>query len=225
MRQRKIKNLEQKLAAFSDLTVEDPSGFAGSWRRAFGGERGGAVLAAEIGCGKGKFVRGMALAHPDWDFVAVEGHRSVALHALEKARDARIVNVRFVLSYVRTTEDLFAENELDRLYLNFSDPWPKARHAKRRLTYHTFLESYARVLRPGGVLQLRTDNTGLFEFSLGEIAANPRMYLCGCTRDLHADPQNTQEMPREDRIITTEYEDKFVDQGKSICQLRVKILK
>lgn len=205
MRQRKIKDLEQKLEDFQQYCLEDPGAYKGKWKETFGNR----PLAVEIGCGKGQFVTEMAERHPDWTFLAFEGHRSVAFHALEKTRDAGVENVRFVLDYVHTLEDVFQDGEVSHIYLNFSDPWPKDRHAKRRLTSGNRLTEYARVLEPGGTLEFKTDNDALFEYSLEEVLKQDALGVDEVTRDLHV-----AKSPSE--YVTTEYEDKFSAAGKSI---------
>ena len=211
--------------------VEDPS--PGVWKEVFrdaGTEDGGRPLYLEIGCGRGDFLLQQALAHPEADFVGIEGQASVVLRAMEKAAAAAEAgagqpsgaakpsggaarlceNLRFACAFVNGLEELFEPGSLSGIYLNFSDPWPKSRHAKRRLTYRGRLRDYAKALEPGGFIAIKTDNDALFDFTLEEIAA------CGwtpaeMTRDLHGAGCDL-----EARLITTEYERKFRDAGKTI---------
>ena len=206
--------------------MEDPKAQAGAWRGLWPADaaeadesRGAAdrrMLAVEIGCGKGQFLCGMADLHPDWRFIGVEGHQSVVYHAMEKAGSREADNVRIVPSYLRSAADCFAENELDRIYLNFSDPWPKVRHEKRRLTAKANLEAYVRVLAPGGLLEFRTDNEAFFDWSVEQVAEVPQCHVELLTKDLHAGGKPA---------VTTEYEDKFAAAGRKICFLRISIVK
>ncbi|MGI6212551.1 MAG: tRNA (guanosine(46)-N7)-methyltransferase TrmB [Anaerovoracaceae bacterium] len=212
MRQRKLRNLEEKLQEKSAMIVSDPASLKGNWRK-----DPDAPLYVEIGCGKGRFVTDLARRHPDWELVAFEGNESVAYHAMQKAEAAGCGNIRFVLGYVRDIRDFFDKNEADGIFMNFSDPWPKARHAKRRLTAGRHLQEYADVIRPGGTIEFKTDNDSLFEFTEREFRRQDGMAVDYLTYDLHRD------VPAED-IIMTEYEEKFSSQGKNINYIRVKIL-
>ncbi|MBQ9015123.1 MAG: tRNA (guanosine(46)-N7)-methyltransferase TrmB [Firmicutes bacterium] len=235
MRQRKVKHLEEKLQAVSEYLVEDPS--PEIWAQVFGARgtaAGGRPLFLEIGCGKGDFLLQQALAHPEADFVGIEGQASVVLRALEKTAAAADTaaagggtslcagcgfrgNLRFACAFVNGLEELFAPGSLSGIYLNFSDPWPKGRHAKRRLTWRGRLMDYAKALKPGGFIAVKTDNDPLFDFTLEEIAA------CGWkpveeTRDLHG-----ADCDLEARLVTTEYERKFRDAGRKINYVKVII--
>lgn len=197
-------------------------------------------LYVEIGCGKGQFIITKAAADPGGRYLAIEGQETVVLRAAEKAMcvsgetswpenvpgeermegvSADLKNLRFVNCFVDHMADLFEENQLAGIYLNFSDPWPKARHAKRRLTYHDRLREYAWAVKNGGFIEIKTDNEGLFAFTLEEIAACGDI-LCTVemTRDLHA-----PDCPYESKNITTEYEDKFSASGKTINYVKVII--
>lgn len=214
MRQRKIKNLDEKLSAHKDQMLADPASMKGRWAGVLPG-RG--PLYIEIGCGKGQFICGTAARHPDWKLVAFEGHESVALHALEKARTADCDNVRFVLQYVKTLADIFQPGEVDGMFLNFSDPWPKARHEKRRLTCGPRLGEYARVVKKGGLIEFKTDNVGLFEYTVEEVRSLDFFEITELSRDLHG------EFPAGS-FVTTEYEDKFAAEGKKINYIQIKNL-
>ncbi len=215
MRQRNIKNLGEKIEKNSRLLVQDPRKVKGHWAEAFGNDH---PIYLEIGCGKGNFITRHALAEPKTNFVACEGQESVVLRALEKAEESEIQNLRIFIDYVHDLGDYFEPGELAGIYLNFSDPWPKARHAKRRLTYRKRLENYKRVLQDGGFVEFKTDNDGLFAFTLEEIDS------CGyeiaeVTRDLHA-AEAAGEYAEKSRRFMTEYEEKFAGAGKSINFLR-----
>ncbi len=211
MRQRKIKNLDEKLEMLSELQVSDPCAVRGNWAK---------PCYIEIGCGKGQFVTSLAGKHPDWNILAFEGHRSVALHAMEKVKKEKRERVTFVLKYINGFDDVFEDGEVSGIFLNFSDPWPKARHEKRRLTCGARLQEYARILRHGGTLEFKTDNDDFFEYTLGEIESEniKRVFeLTDISRDLHVD------FDRED-IITTEYEEKFSRKGKNINYVKLRRL-
>lgn len=171
----------------------------------------------EIGCGKGDFAVGMAAKHPAYNWIAMERVPDVACLALEKAmaaKDTRPNNLRFMIGDARNVAEWFPAHSVDCLYLNFSDPWPKKGYAKRRLTHQGFLELYRNVLREGGMLKLKTDNEGLFDFSLEQFA------LCGLTvewqtRDLHHSEKNADN-------VMTEYERNFSEKGQVIYSAWVR---
>ncbi len=174
-------------------------------------------LALEIGCGKGDFAVGMAEKHPETNFIAMEKVPDVACLALEKAmakKETRPDNLRFLIGDAKNLTDWFAPHIFETIYLNFSDPWPKAGHAKRRLTHPDFLTIYRNLLVPDGVLRFKTDNVGLFEYSLEQFA------LCGLdvewqTRDLHNSPY-------AEGNVMTEYERNFSEKGQAICSAFVR---
>lgn len=209
MRMRKKKHTESRLAACADLLVTEPETKKGSWRSLFGSDLpADAPLFLEIGCGKGAFLLEMARREPKTLFVAVEFCREAMLLAVEKVYAEGLKNVRFLNADAAKLAEYFAEGEVDRIFLNFSDPWPKARHAKRRLTAPSFLETYRIILKDGGFIRQKTDNVLLFESSLENYAA------CGwrcedICRDLHASPW------AKDNILT-EYEINFSGKGLTI---------
>lgn len=210
MRQRNIKNLSERIEQNSRLLIEEPGDCKGRWAEIFGN---GNPIYLEIGCGKGNFITKHAFAEPDCNFIACEGQMSVVLRALEKAEASGSGNLRAFIDFVNDLEDYFEVGELSGIYLNFSDPWPKARHAKRRLTYRGRLQNYKKVLKPDGFIEFKTDNEGLFAFTLEEIEA------CGyemieMSRDLHGEAQGVH--GEKSRCFMTEYEEKFSGQGKNI---------
>ena len=205
MRQRKVKNLDTKYEAYTDLIIDDPAAMRGNWAE----RSGGAPLFIEIGCGKGKFISELAARQPQQFFVAVEGNKSVMLRAMEKVRALGLQNVAFVPELVGDLSDWFSEGEAEGIYLNFSDPLPKNRLRKHRLTYRDRLESYFRVLKPEGTVIFKTDNTDLFDFTLMEIEA-AGLDILEMTRDLHADPELNADN------IETEYEAKYSGLGEKI---------
>ena len=186
----------------------------------FGPDREGRELFLEIGCGKGQFITSKAMDHPEADFIAIEGQETVILRALEKAKEldgdtGRLSNLRFVLTFVHSMDELFYENQLSGIYLNFSDPWPKARHEKRRLTYRDRLRDYAWALKPGGFVEVKTDNDALYDFTLEEIEA-AGYQITEQTRDLHSSSF-------ESKNTTTEYEDTFSGRGKNINYVKFTV--
>jgi len=229
MRQRKAKDLEKRLAECSEYMIDDPgkgsrdyfgSKVCGTDDAANGLSDTGAEreLFLEIGCGKGQFIIKKALENPDADFIAVEGQETVILRALEKVSKQstgkpKPENLKFMLTFIDNMEDFFDEDQLSGIYLNFSDPWPKARHAKRRLTYRKRLENYGKALKPGGFIEIKTDNDDLFDFTLREIE-DVGYETVELTRDLHSSSYAS-------RLTTTEYEDKFSGRGKNINYVKI----
>ena len=212
MRQRKIKNLEAKYEDYSDILINDPASMRGRWDERAGGK----PIYLEIGCGKGKFITELAAREPENFFVAIEGNKSVMLRALEKIREAGVSNVVFAPEFVDDLTEWFDDEEAAGIYLNFSDPLPKNYWYRRRLTYRDRLKTYFRVLKDDGTVTFKTDNTGLFEWSILEIQAAD-LKILDLTRDLHA-AVSAIEDPEERRAfnIETEYEAKFSGLGEKI---------
>ena len=203
MRMRKKKNLVPRMEACGAYLVSDPFAQQGRWRELMPGAR---ELRVELGCGKGGFTVGTAAAEPDVLLIAVEKVPDAMVVAMEKAREAGVHNVWFVDGDAALLPDMFAPGEIDRLYINFCDPWPKSNQKKRRLTHGLFLQRYRQVLSPGGQIHFKTDNDKLFEWSLEEI---PQFgfALSQVTRDLHAHGAVG---------VMTDYERKFYSEDKSI---------
>ena len=203
MRMRRRNNLEPRMSACESVWIHEPEALRGNWRSLMPGCR---ELRVEVGCGKGKFTVETAAAEPDVLLIAVEKVPDAMVVAMEKARDAGVHNVWFVDGDAALLPDMFAEGEIDRLYINFCDPWPKSNQKKRRLTHGNFLKKYRQVLAEGGAIHFKTDNDKLFEWSLEEI---PQFgfRLSEVTRDLHADGAVG---------VMTDYERKFFSEGKSI---------
>lgn len=211
MRQRKVKDEEEKLAKHHQYTVDKPKDFKGRWDKLFNNSN---EIYIELGCGKGKFILTLAEQNPDKNFIAVEGRGSIILRALEKATKSELKNIIFLREYIRDIEEYFQVGEISGIYLNFSDPWPKDRHAKRRLTHNRYLQGYKRILKPEHCLEFKTDNDTLFQFALEEFK-NSHMNILECTVDLHS-----TELPA--KYVTTEYEDKFKSSGKNINYCKVQ---
>lgn len=211
MRLRNIPRAEGTIQAHLAV-IKRPEAQKGCWRQVFGNAN---PMHIEIGMGKGGFLLNMALAHPDINYVGIERYSSVLLRAVEKMdmdEYRGLQNIRFVCMDARNVEEVFSYNEVQRIYLNFSDPWPKARHAKRRLTSKEFLMRYEQILIPGGQLELKTDNTALFNFSL-EQAREVGWTIDRYTYDLHH-----HETLNEGNIMT-EYEEKFSAKGNPINKM------
>ena len=214
MRARKKKHGAERIAACAHLLISDPTVLKNDPQSPFPSVR---PLHLEIGCGKGNFACGTAAANPDVNLIAMERVSDVACLALEKAeaaRDTRPDNLRFLIGNAENLTEWFPPHSIDCLYLNFSDPWPKAGHAKRRLTHRLFLERYQPVLKKGGILRFKTDNVGLFDFSLEEFAAMG-LEMTDLTRDLHNSPLN-------EGNIMTEYERTWSEKGFPIHAVTVK---
>ncbi|MRG87746.1 tRNA (guanosine(46)-N7)-methyltransferase TrmB [Salinibacillus xinjiangensis] len=187
-----------------------PLSHKGTWSDVFGNDN---PIHLEIGSGKGQFIANMAKQHPEFNFIGMERVKSVIVGAIKKVKEKEVSNARLVNENAVDLRDLFAENEVNKIYLNFSDPWPKARHEKRRLTYHTFLTQYKHILKPDGEIVFKTDNQKLFEYSV-ESFSKFGMLIEELTLDLHAlqDPLN----------VMTEYEQKFSQKGQSIYRCRAQ---
>lgn len=208
MRLRNIKGAREAVSK-NPLCIQMPENFKGTWQALFQNEN---PVHIEIGMGKGQFIIGLANENPDINYIGIERYESVLIRALQKLADKPLPNLRFICMDALLLPEVFSKNEIDRIYLNFSDPWPKERHAKRRLTSKTFLECYQKILSPAGRLEFKTDNRGLFDFSLEEIPS------CGWkidafTFDLHHDASMNE------GNIMTEYEQKFSAMGNPIYKL------
>lgn len=212
MRQRKVKNEKERLVAHYQYLIEDPKGCKGKWQELFGNENG---IYAEFGCGKGKFIMTLAEQNPDRNYIAFEGRGSIILRALEKAAGKSLDNIFLVKEYIKDVNDYFGEGELTGIYLNFSDPWPKDRHAKRRLTHGRYLEGYRKIVKKGCCIEFKTDNDDLFAFAVDEFESSS-MRILESTEDLHSSGL-------EAKKVTTEYEEKFMATGKKINYCKVQV--
>ena len=211
MRLRKVKNLDKRLDANKDLIITNGLEHKGKWKFFFGNEQ---PIHLEIGMGKGKFITELANRNPNINYIGLEKEISCLIKAAEKL-ESRIPNLIFVNFDASNILDLFEDGEISKLYLNFSDPWPKARHAKRRLTYIANLEKYKKILVSPCDIEMKTDNLGLFEFSLEQFKESGFTTL-ELSYDLHKDKLD---------IITTEYEDRFTALGNPINYIHVNFKK
>lgn len=211
MRLRNIPGADEAIAQ-SPYCIQDAAAYAGKWHTLFPQE---APLHIEIGMGKGQFIMGMAKAHSDINYIGIEKYTSVLLRAVQKmeAEETPLDTLRFLCFNAEDIAEIFAPGEVDRIYLNFSDPWPKDRHAKRRLTSSAFLDRYDQILAKGGHIEFKTDNRDLFDFSVEEINASSTWQIQAMTYDLHNDTSMNA------GNIMTEYEEKFSSKGNPICKL------
>ncbi len=205
MRLRNIAG-SREVIADSAFTVKEPEKKKGLWKEVFGNDN---PIRVEIGMGKGRFLMDMAQLHPDINYVGIEKYSSVLLRALQKQEQLLLPNIIFIRMDAEDITEVFAPSEVDRVYLNFSDPWPKDRHAKRRLPSRQFLERYDKILKPDGVVEFKTDNRDLFMFALDEV--EPAGWnLDEVTYDLH----NDEKMMIGN--VMTEYEERFSQAGNPI---------
>ena len=209
MRLRRKPWIDEAILDYADfLSIGWPENCRGCWQDIFA--RGERPLWVELGTGKGQFIAGLAAQHEDVNIIGIELQRGVLYYAGQKVAAAELANVRLVEGDISELLDVFAPGEVDRFYLNFCDPWPKARHAKRRLTHRGFLEKYATLLAPQGEIHFKTDNHDLFYFSIEEFQALG-WTLRDVTDDLH------QNEPAEN--VRSEYEQKFSTKGQPIYRL------
>ncbi len=208
MRMRKKPNVAPRMEACSQVWIQSPEEHKGSWRSLMPQAK---ELRVEVGCGKGKFTVETAAAEPDVLIIAIERVREALVMAMEKAVNMGLSNVFFVSMDVAELDSFFEPGEIDLLYINFCDPWPRSKNAKRRLTYHTFLEKYRRALRPGGEIHFKTDNAGLFAWSLEEFERFG-LTVRNVTDDLHKDGPVG---------IMTGYEEKFYALGTPIHRCEI----
>ena len=190
-------------------TVNLPNEHKGTWNKVFENEN---PIRIEIGMGKGQFIIRQALENPQINFIGIEKYSSVLIRAIEKCQNLELKNLRFIRMDAENICDVFAQGEVDRIYLNFSDPWPKDRHAKRRLTSKQFFTRYDQILKEDGIVEFKTDNDLLFQFSLEQVP-EAGWNLVALTWDLHHD----EELCKGN--IMTEYETKFSAMGNLIHKL------
>ncbi|MFD1453657.1 MULTISPECIES: tRNA (guanosine(46)-N7)-methyltransferase TrmB [Oceanobacillus] len=210
MRQRYKPWADDYLKEKNHIALENPSLNKGKWSSIFGNEN---PIHVEIGSGKGQFITGMAKQYPDINFIGIEVAKSIIVSTVQKVDEAGLSNIRLLNEDANDIRSLFADNEVEQIYLNFSDPWPKNRHEKRRLTYKSFLEQYQDILPDEGQIILKTDNRGLFEYSLVSFSEYG-MKLVEVNLDLHA--------IEDEKNVKTEYEEKFSSKGHVIYRCKAK---
>lgn len=207
MRMRNKKNRIPRMENCGEIWIKEPKTAKGNWHSLFGNDN---QIHIEIGCGKGGFIAGMAKQNPDINYVAIERYENVLVLAMEKIFREKIDNVLFISGDAMLLEEYFDEGEFERIYLNFSDPWPKKKNAKRRLTHSGFLDIYKKLLKKGGGIFFKTDNRSLFEFSLNSFA-DADFKMRNITLDLHNSGFEGN--------VMTEYEKKFSDEGMPIYRV------
>ena len=207
MRLRNVPGAKETIIQ-SDFSIQEPKTYRGKWKEEFKNQN---PIHIEIGMGKGKFILEMAERNPEINYIGIEKYSSVLVRAVEKTENFEGENLRLIRMDAEEIEEVFAPEEVDRIYLNFSDPWPKDRHAKRRLTSVRFLERYDHILAPDGRIMFKTDNRNLFDFSLEQIE-EAGWILENYTYDLHNSKFN-------EGNVMTEYEEKFSAKGNPICRL------
>lgn len=211
MRLRNISGSRDVIAQ-SPLVIHEPKQHKGNWKEVFGNDN---PIRIEVGMGKGKFIYQLAKINPDVNYIGIEKYSSVLLRALQKMESEPLPNLFFIRMDAEEIAEVFGKEEIDRIYLNFSDPWPKDRHAKRRLPSGEFLKRYDSFLKKDGTLEFKTDNRDLFDFALGELD-NAGWEAVQITFDLHRD----REMLAGN--IMTEYEEKFSSLGNPICKYIIR---
>lgn len=207
MRMRKKKNCGARMEACDSLWIREPENTKGKWKEIFGNDN---PIHLEIGCGKGKFISEMAVKNPDINYIAMDLFQDVLVLAMEKAKQSEAPNVKLFVGNAAMLTDYFEFDEIERIYLNFSDPWKKNKQAKRRLTHKNFLDIYRKVLKNGNKICFKTDNRGLFEFSLNSFA-DENFKMSNITLDLHNSGFEGN--------VMTEYETKFSEMGMPIYRL------
>lgn len=209
MRLRNIRGSRETIAesnyvVHEEIMFEQP----GKWHEIFGNNN---PIHIEIGMGKGQFIHALAKLHPEINYVGIEKYSSVLLRAIQKMDAEELPNLKFLRMEAEDITKVFGKHEVDKIYLNFSDPWPKDRHAKRRLPSREFLARYNEILKPGSKLEFKTDNRPLFDFAVEEL--EPAGWKAEViTYDLHADEKLVE------GNIMTEYEEKFSSMGNPICK-------
>lgn len=211
MRLRNISGARDVIAE-SPLVVHEPEKIKGKWTDIFGNDH---PLRIEIGMGKGRFIHELAERNPEINYIGIEKYSSVLLRALQKMEIRPLSNLLFIRMDAEEITEVFDREEVDRIYLNFSDPWPKDRHAKRRLPSKEFLFRYNQFLKKDGVLEFKTDNKDLFDFALEELP-KAGWEVVEFTYDLHHDIQMME------NNIMTEYEEKFSSKGNPIYKYIIK---
>ncbi|HZG71371.1 MAG TPA: tRNA (guanosine(46)-N7)-methyltransferase TrmB [Chondromyces sp.] len=212
MRLRNKPWAKDKLDEYPQYVVANPEERKGKWHEVFGNDN---PVHIEVGTGKGQFITGMAKMNPDINYLGIELYDSIIVSALDRLIEAELPNVKLLNVNAKDLQEYFAKGDVDRVYLNFSDPWPKKRHEKRRLTHESFLEIYEDIMVDGGEIHFKTDNQGLFEYSLQSFSAYG-LLLTFVSLDLHKSDFEGN--------IMTEYEEKFSAKGQRIYRSEVRYL-
>ncbi|WP_352417998.1 tRNA (guanosine(46)-N7)-methyltransferase TrmB [Proteiniborus sp.] len=206
MRRRKKPGAKDELLRLDNMLILNPEEHKGSWKDVVNNKK----IHVELGTGRGQFINTLAEKHSDIFFIGIEVKEEILLDAIRKSIDKELDNLKYFWYDINKIDSIFDENEIERLYINFCDPWPKKRHSKRRLTHRNFLNKYRKILKPNGEIHFKTDGEELFEFSLNEMLEmeyKVRNVSLNLYRDENID------------TVKTEYEEKFIGQGKKIYRL------
>lgn len=209
MRRRNVKNAKQRVESHPELVILNPKDYKGKWNTLFKNDN---PIYLEIGMGKGKFLLEHAKSNPNINYIGLEKFDSVIVQAVEKIYPCNLNNILLLNVDAEELLDIFDEDEISKIFLNFSDPWPKNRHEKRRLSHANFLNRYQKILK--GDIEMKTDNRELFEFSLISFNENKWKF-----EELSLDLHHRNE---DEKIITTEYEDRFTSKGNVIYFVKIK---
>ncbi|MDY0318096.1 MAG: tRNA (guanosine(46)-N7)-methyltransferase TrmB [Candidatus Izemoplasmatales bacterium] len=212
MRLRNVKYAKELLESYPNTVIQSPKKWAGKWKEIFNNDNS---IELEIGCGKGKFIYEKAQNNKDINFIGVEKFDSVIVRALEKAINEPLDNLKLLRFDALHISDVFKDNEIQNIYLNFSDPWPKNRQAKRRLTSPNFLKGYTKILKPNGKIYLKTDNYALFEYSMMMLNDNENFVIEEIMLDMYMN------LPKDN--VQTEFEIRFRELDKPIYYIRAKL--
>lgn len=208
MRLRHIPGAEEAIEQ-SPYVIQEPKEMKGKWDSVFGNRN---PIHIEVGMGKGRFIMELAQRNPQINYIGIERYSTVLLKALQKREQLPVSNICFMCIDAKELGEIFEKGEVEKIYLNFSDPWPKDRHAKRRLTSPQFMAVYDQVLAEDGDVEFKTDNRGLFDYSHGIRFLRPAWKVKEHTFDLHHSPM-------AEGNVMTEYEEKFSSRGQAICKL------
>ncbi|MGF7056748.1 tRNA (guanosine(46)-N7)-methyltransferase TrmB [Brassicibacter mesophilus] len=208
MRRRKKPGAKEELLSHDSLLVENPQQYKGNWKQMLKSDR----IHIELGIGRGQFINTLAEQNNDIGYIGIEIKEEILLDAVKKTVDEGLDNIKYLWVDINDIDTIFDENEIERIYINFCDPWPKKRHSRRRLTYREFLNKYSKILKNEGEIHFKTDGEELFEFSLNEICQSQNLFL----RDVSLNLYRNEDID----TIKTEYEQKFISQSKNIYFLR-----
>ena len=212
MRLRNVKYAKELLESYPNTVIQNPKKWAGKWKDIFENDN---PIELEIGCGKGKFIYEKAQNNKELNFIGVEKFDSVIVRALEKVMIEPLENLRLLRFDALEISDVFKDNEIQNIYLNFSDPWPKKRQAKRRLTSPNFLNNYLKILKPSGRIYLKTDNYGLFEYSMMMLNENDNFVIEEIMLDMY------KNLPEDN--VQTEFEIRFRELDKPIFYIKARL--
>jgi tRNA (guanine-N7-)-methyltransferase len=212
MRLRNVKYAKELLESYPNTVIQNPKKWAGKWKDIFKNDN---PIELEIGCGKGKFIYEKAQNNKKINFIGVEKFDSVIVRALEKVMIEPLENLRLLRFDALEISDVFKDNEIQNIYLNFSDPWPKKRQAKRRLTSPNFLNNYLKILKPSGRIYLKTDNYGLFEYSMMMLNENDNFVIEEIMLDMY------KNLPEDN--VQTEFEIRFRELDKPIFYIKSRL--